>query len=371
MTETFDGGRSIAGAPGDFVMVRHLVLTGSQSAIGFQLARAAANTYGSAPHPIPPVLGRARHRWFEQNWPEHYDRCRGMAAALGVADDDVSLCVDNLGGLPLASGCSAVWHIPSTSGQPIIVRNFDIHTSVIDTAPEPDVEGPLPALARPYVVEMHPDAGLSSVAITGNNLSGCLEGINQAGLCVVELSDGQGDSGCNSPQAGLDESLTPRFLLDRCRTAAQAREALHEAKQYTRFSSCHFLVADADGDAFVWERQGDNVEHIIDADPPTFVVTNHLLAPNAAASDAAAGSVERRRSLVCQLDRNEFAGTDTHAALDEVRAETRATKAHGVPSAVTLWRTEYDMTTPSMTARFLLGLDQTSRYSQPVSIRLG
>ncbi|SNY48050.1 hypothetical protein SAMN05421748_108279 [Paractinoplanes atraurantiacus] len=139
-------------------------MRGTQAEIGFALAGAAIEVYGSTPRPVKPVLGRARRRWFEVNWPEHHERSRGMAAAFGVAYDDPSLCVDELNGLPLPGGCSAVWCPPR------VVRNFDIHASVIETAP-----------VRPHVVEMHPEQGLSSVAITGNNLSGCLEGINEAG----------------------------------------------------------------------------------------------------------------------------------------------------------------------------------------------
>ncbi|MBB2948743.1 hypothetical protein FB565_008529, partial [Actinoplanes lutulentus] len=173
---------AVAGVPGDFVVVSHLVVRGTQAEIGFALARAAADVYGSTPRPVAPVLGRARRRWFAANWPEHHQRTLGMAAAFGVSAESAgSLCVDDLNGLPLPGGCSAVWCPPDG-----IVRNFDIHESVIETTTPAHTRQRLPALARPHVVEMHPADGLSSVAITGNNLSGCVEGINEAGLAVVE-----------------------------------------------------------------------------------------------------------------------------------------------------------------------------------------
>ncbi|MFF5076423.1 carcinine hydrolase/isopenicillin-N N-acyltransferase family protein [Actinoplanes sp. NPDC000266] len=315
--------------------------------MGFALARAAAGVYGSAPRPVAAVVGRARRRWFEVNWPEHRERSRGMAAAFGVDDDDPALCVDELNGPPLPGGCSAVWCPPR------VVRNFDIHESVIETTP-PAHGQRLPALARPHVVEMHPDQGLASVAVTGNNLSGCLEGINEAGLCIVELADGQGETirPSGSPQAGLDESQLPRFLLDRCRTAEEAREALLGAKHYTRYSSCHFLVADARGDAFVWEREGDNIEHIVDS--PS-AVTNHLLCSLTADSE----SHGRLRRLARRLEH-----LDAHGALDTVRAEETTA------AAVTLWRSDYHMANASMTVRFLLGIEATQRYSPPLSVAL-
>ncbi|WP_416904444.1 C45 family autoproteolytic acyltransferase/hydolase [Micromonospora echinospora] len=365
--------RPIAGTPGDFAVVSHLVVSGSHAEIGSGLARAAIHAYGSAPRPIMPTLGRARQRWFEANWPEHHERCQGMAAAFGVTAGDPSLCVDELNGFPLPGGCSAVWSPPTPAVPAMVVRNFDIHASVIDTAPVRQAGQRLPALARPYVVEMRPDRGLSSVAITGNNLSGCLEGINEAGLCVVELADGQDDSisPTASPQAGLDESQLPRFLLDRCRTAAQAREALHEAKHYTRYSSCHFLIADAQGDAFVWEREGDNVEHIIDAEQAPLIITNHLLSRDAApAEEEVSGTRTRDGLLAQQLAHGDLNAARLHAALDSVRAEPTVASGSSTATAVTLWRTEYEPARSTMTVRFLLSAEGGRRYSMPLSIAL-
>lgn len=174
-------------------MVSHLSLSGSQVEIGSGLARAAIAAFGAAPCPIRPALERARRRWDQANWPEHHDRRRGMAAVFGVAEDDPSLCIDDLHGFPVTAGCSAVWCPPGAAAGAAVVRNFDIPTSVIDTWPHAERPGRA-ALSRPHVVQLHPASGMSSVSITGNNLSGCLEGINEAGLCVVELADGQSDA---------------------------------------------------------------------------------------------------------------------------------------------------------------------------------
>ena len=163
----------------------------------------------------------------------------------------------------------------------------------------------------------------------------------------------------------------PRFLLDRCRTAAQAREALHEAKHYTRYSSCHFLVADAQGDAFVWEREGDNVEHIIDAEAAPLIITNHLLSRDAATAKGETGGTHVRHQLLSQqLAHGDVNATRLHAALDSVRAETMDASGSSTPAAVTLWRTEYDLAKSMMTVRFLLGTEDGGRYSTPLSIGL-
>ncbi|WP_245923220.1 hypothetical protein [Paractinoplanes atraurantiacus] len=69
----------------------------------------------------------------------------------------------------------------------------------------------------------------------------------------------------------------------------------------------------------------------------------------------------RLRQLTHQLGSG-----DLHRALDSVRAEETAEDR----SAVTLWRSEYQTSTSSMTVRFLLGLEAGRRYSPPVSVAL-
>ena len=50
--------------------------------------------------------------------------------------------------------------------------------------------GELPATARPYLIEMHPDRGHASLALCAYDLlSGVLDGINSEGLTVSVLSD--------------------------------------------------------------------------------------------------------------------------------------------------------------------------------------
>jgi Acyl-coenzyme A:6-aminopenicillanic acid acyl-transferase len=362
--------RRLAGDPGDFVAVSHLTLSGSQAEIGSGLARAAIAMFGAVPRAIEPALERARRRWDEANWPEQHDRRRGMAAVFGVAEEDPSLCIDDLHGFPVTTGCSAVWCPPGTRTDAAVVRNFDIHTSVIHV-PEDDGNLGRAALSRPHVVQLHPARGMSSVSITGNNLNGCLEGINEAGLCVVELADGQSAAirPTGSPQAGLDESQLPRFLLDRCATVAQAREALYEAKHYTRYSSCHFLVADAHEQAFVWERDGDNAEHIVDAATAPLIVTNHLLAPGTAPHEQESGdSRGRHQALLHQLQPGPATIAAAHTALDTVRAENQAIRLGSRPELVTLWRTQYDPGNATMTIRFLLGTGPDQRYSDTVTL---
>ena len=142
----------------------------------------------------------------------------------------------------------------------------------------PDAEQP-PMLSRPYVIETYPDDGHAALAVAGLDLSGCFDGVNDAGLAVALFADDESDNlrPTLQVQAGLHELQLPRFLLDTCTTVDEAIEALYGAKQYDNFITCHYLVADSAGDAFVWERDTHNREHVIRAIDTPMCVTNYLL----------------------------------------------------------------------------------------------
>ena len=99
-------------------------------------------------------------------------------------------------------------------------------------------------------------------------------------LTVVLLADDE-TSGLRptggAQQAGVDELQLGRLVLDRCATVDEAKAVLYETKQYDRMVPCHYLIADANGDAFVWERDTHNIEHVVDAGTGVFCVTNYLL----------------------------------------------------------------------------------------------
>src|SRR5262245_12256116 len=76
--------RVIAGSPNDSLEVRHLVLQGSNEAIGRTLAQLAMERYRVRPQPSQdPLRTRAQRRYFEKNYPILYDRMKGVASAFG------------------------------------------------------------------------------------------------------------------------------------------------------------------------------------------------------------------------------------------------------------------------------------------------
>ncbi len=78
--------------------VSHLVLRGTNRQIGEELALLARDRHGVVPAPGgDPLVTRARRRWYQREWPAHYERMRGVADVFGVDVHDDSL---ELGLLP-------------------------------------------------------------------------------------------------------------------------------------------------------------------------------------------------------------------------------------------------------------------------------
>ncbi|SEL04023.1 C45 family autoproteolytic acyltransferase/hydolase [Nonomuraea pusilla] len=353
----------VAGGRDDFQLVHHLTVTGGQVEIGAALAE-EARRLGWAPAPADPAVNRARRTWFERHWPQHHARMDGAAEVLGLDPDQDDVALDGLGFVPEGSGCSALWVPPGSAsdGHGRIGRNYDFFplttSEVMGGAPRPRE---LPMASRPYVITTVPaDGGLASVVVTMNELDGCMDGVNAAGLAVVLLLadiERAAPPEHVAPQVGVNPVQLPRFLLDTCENVAQARQALLGAKQYDHGTPLHYLVADAHGGAFVWERGRDGSEHAVEAgDGGPLCVTNHLLHrhpdPAGLPEDGPAtfGTYGRLRTL-------HERGRGGVLSPDALRESLRAV-AQGEDPAVpfrTLWTSVLDTAGRTLAIRFHLG----------------
>lgn len=350
------------GEPGDFCTARHITVHGDQASIGARLAELAGRHHGAGPLPAAdPVVTRARRAWNGRHYPQLAARAAGIARHFGVdpGDDRFETAVLPFG-FPSA-GCSAAWVPPSrtASGAPLVSRNFDFTTQTFSELAGGVAAPGEPALGgQPYVIQAYPDSGHATLIVCLFDLaSGAVDGINDAGLVAALLADDEsaGAEPTGGTQAGLAEHEVCRYLLETCETAADAAEALREAKQYYSFVPCHYLVADRAGRAFVWEYSAaHNREHIIWADGPQ-VVTNHLLYrhPTVASLPAEPGNgwtYDRARYLAAALDRP--------GPLDPGRLKARHAGIQisqpGIPVR-TLWHDIYDPATLSMQISFHLG----------------
>jgi Acyl-coenzyme A:6-aminopenicillanic acid acyl-transferase len=385
----------VAGGPDDFMVVRHLLMRGSNRDIGRALGEAARQSGAPLPRVTDATRHRARRRWFERNWPQHCARMEGIAAAYGrkLDDDEFDFSCLHPELLPDADAvhCSAMW-VPrkagGADGHARVSRNLDFSTGTVTElvggSRQPGEEA---AGSRPYLIETYPDDGPASFVVAFGDFTGCVEGLNEHGLTVALLADDETMSDTTvtlqtlTPQVGLDELHVLRYLLDTCSTAEAAREALYEAKQYYEYAVVHFLVADRDH-AFVWERNMAGAEFAVDADADGLCVTNHPLHCRARPSDipddidgnsAANSSYARARSLYSSVDRAPLSTRVMWDALEAVRADGGIESLDAIqPPVRTLWHSHYDIDEREVTLEFYLGdnADGSPRRSSRRCFRL-
>ena len=277
--------RVIAGGPSDSLEVRHLVLRGTNEQIGRALAELGKERYGVRLDAAKdPLQVRAMRTFLERNDPILLDRMRGVAAAFGKSIDDDAWDFTNLGFTDLRAGCS-IAHLPPSStvnGKSVVSRDYDFTTGALSFGFLPP--GMLHPTARPYLLELHPDRGYASLAMVAYDLlSGVLDGINSEGLTVTlamddEIFSHSPTEPTRGPAVGLGELQTLRLLLDTCATVDDAKQTLRATKQYYQYVPVHYLIADRNGNAFVWEySESHNKEYIVENPGQPLVMTNFTL----------------------------------------------------------------------------------------------
>jgi hypothetical protein len=279
-----DGG-VVAGSPADFLEVRHLVLTGTNEAIGRALAEIARDRHHVHLARSQDLLRtRAQRHYIEKNNPILYERMSGVAAAFGKRLDDDAWNFSGLNYAHLGGGCSVIHFPPGimADGYSLVSRDYDFSTGTIQgTRSRPGEEA---STARPYVIEMHPTRGYASLAICAYDLlSGVVDGINSEGLTVALLADDELTQKFRMEPAGnggvgLGALQMLRMLLDTCAKVEEAKEALLMTKQYYEFIPVHYIVADRRGHSFVWEySQAHNREYVIENPGQPLITTNFSL----------------------------------------------------------------------------------------------
>ncbi len=270
--------RTFFGGTDHFMTVRHLTVRGTNFEIGRQLGELAIERHGksSTSYLADPLYANARRVYFQRHYPIHWERVRGVAAALGLdtEDDryDLTGLQYNLDVPPPTPGCSVVYYPPSTTatGRGYLSRNYDFSTgSMADLmgAPlPPEFKCQMnPIMREPYIMEWYPeDGGYASLAIHAFDLlSGTLDGLNSAGLVVSIMADEEAmaelgprlEPHVGSPRVtGLHELQVMRWLLDTCATTDEAKVALLTIKQYYMFIPCHYIIADRAGNSFIYEN---------------------------------------------------------------------------------------------------------------------
>jgi predicted choloylglycine hydrolase len=358
--------RIVAGSPDHFMMVRHVVLRGSNYAIGKKIGEIVSENTDSGLVPSGDNRrNRLQRRYMAENYPILYERMRGLADAFGVSVDDDAY---DLSGLPqlhlFGPGCSAVYYPGdfTENGHGILSRNFDFTSgTIMGTRPQGNQ---MPALARPYVFEIYPDQGYASISICAFELlGGVLDGINSEGLTVAIFADDETamEFGLHPSQGvGLHELQSMRYLLDNCGNVEEAKDAMLYQKHYYSFVPCHYLVADGEGNSFVFEFSAlGNGTSIVEGAGPQ-CITNHPLSKYGSVDelpkDSQLSTYQRYRTLsraiatTGRFSLEEIISINSSVAVPPT-ALGNETRAPGR----TLWHSIYDIDQRSLQVKFYLG----------------
>jgi hypothetical protein len=237
--------------------------------------------------------------------------------------------------------------------------------------------------------EVYPDEGYPSLYLASLDLLSCYDGINSEGLTVATMADDESAARypappITAPGVGLHPLQMPRFLLDNCATVQEAQEALFMTKHYAFMIPAHYMIADHDGNSFVWEWSHlQHSEHVIDGGGETQVVTNHPLhEPDPADLSVESDPGWTRTRLARLTDALSNAGDDltprdlrnTHAGVRFTRAFAREITGNPEADTVgrTIWHSIYDIDARRIDVSFFLGdnPDGTDRRSPYESFEL-
>lgn len=276
------------GAAGDYTTVRHLVLRGSHMDMGRHLAELTKERHHGFLLPaVDPLLTRLNREYIQEKWPSHHQRMQGAAGSW-----DADLTADeyvfaSLYGLP---ACSVVYYPGNTTanGHATMSRNYDFPIFP---------EGHPGSCRSPYLIETHPEEGYPCLYMSSMDLLGtCLDGVNSEGLAMSMLMDvetgisvldpefptnacyGFSDLMDIYPSVGVMSTQLTLYILETCRDADEAREALLTTLHYGLGGPAHYIIGDRNGNGFVFEglMQG-NKPVIHDCGGAPLPVTNHPL----------------------------------------------------------------------------------------------
>ena len=355
----------IAGGPDKFAEVRHVVLEGTNFEIGKKFGEIAKRDGVSVARSENRILSRAKREYMAKNYPVHYERMKGVAAAYGLNIQDDAYDFSQLNQRQLAPpGCSVVYYPAASTeiGHNILSRNYDFSTGDI-TGRRPQGDR-LAMMARPYLVEIHPDKGYSSLALCAfEYLGGVLDGINSEGLAVAILAEEEsGAKVGHEPgnEVGVHELMGMRYLLDNCKNVDEAKEALLSLKHHYTFIPCHYIVGDRSGKSFIYEfSPARNRSQITDGAGPQ-CVTNHLVFMHPKIEEFPATGLNWSMTRYKMLEESIRAAKKF--TLEEIAAINQSV---AIPPNVppnpqaapgrTLWYAQYDLDKLTLSVKFYVG----------------
>ena len=356
----------IAGGPDTFAEVRHVVLKGSNYEIGKKIGELAKREGAQVKPSGDKILNRAKREYMAHDYPIHYQRMRGLASSYGlnISNDSYDFTALFQPQVPFP-GCSVVFFPAehTENGHDILSKNYDFPTGDIRTGRRLE-KGKLAVMSRPYLFEIHPDQGYSSLSLCAfDYLGGVLDGINAKGLVVSILSVGESAERAGyepGREVGMHELMSMRYLLDTCQNVEEAKTALLSLKHYYCLVPCHYIVADKTGKSFIFEfSHGRNRSYIIDGKGPQ-CITNHLVFQHAQTAekqkDNPSSSLRRYNTLEESIRAKKTFTLEEIAAINaKVAVPPEAPSNPEMALNRTLWYAQYDLDNVALTVKFYLG----------------
>ena len=355
---------------GKFMEVHHIIIEGSNYAIGRKIAE-IAKKMNIEPKPSgDKVFNRIQRKYIKNNYPEFYERMKGVADAYGIDINNDDYDLSHLWIIPIESfACSVVFYPNSftENHHDILSRNFDFIR-------EPSI------ISKVYIFELYPDEGYASLSVCSFDLlGGVLDGVNSEGLAVAVLGEEETIAKYgNHPSVkgvGMYELLILRYLLEKCRNVEEAKEALLYLKHYYTFAPCHFIVADRNGKSFIFEFSSfRNSTYIVNGNGPQ-CVTNHPVYKYSSMNEfpeelkSKLNSYDRYQKLMNQLKgRGNFSIDEIIMINDSVANSALPLEKPGVPPNRTLWHSLYDLQELNLRIKFYL--DEKKDPSAPYGKKL-
>lgn len=366
--------RFIATVSGEFLEVNHIKIKGSNYAIGKKIAEITKRLLIRPKQSDDIIINRIQRKYIKNNYPEFYERMRGVADVYGIDINDDNYDFSHLWIIPIESfvksmGCSVVFYPKSftENSHDILSRNFDFIR-------EPSI------MSKIYIMELYPDKGYASLSICSFDLlGGTLEGVNSEGLVVAVLAEEETMAKYGNHPAlkgvGTYELLALRYLLDKCGNVEEAKEALLYLKHFYTFMPCHFIIADRQGKSFIFEFSSfRNSTYIVKGHGIQWV-TNHPLHNQTSISDLPeeirAGLIntyKRYKRLEDQIKGKEGFSLDEIIKINNSVANSNLPLENFGPLNRTLWHSLYDLQELSLKVKFYL--DEKEDNSVPSGKRI-
>ncbi|MBN1432855.1 MAG: linear amide C-N hydrolase [Methanomicrobiaceae archaeon] len=291
---------------GTYMKVIHVVVRGgTEEEIGYELGKVGIEEFNSILLPFDdPVYGEEKEQCIKDYDEDLYERVQGVKQAYQLSEDNYSYDASfplYIAGIPL---CSAIYFPPVSTedGHAIAGRNVDWYyntdhdvftditdlslftnnTDINDEKFDEILADRMGTLV--HVVEIYPDEGHATLVIgTMDLLTGIVDGLNEKGLYISSLQDGDTYTDPFSDLAGFT-STRMNFMqvlgsiLEHCANVDEAKQWLAKSRISMPFMGVHFLICDDSGAATIAEYDNKSRELIfIDYKDTAFPLTNYAI----------------------------------------------------------------------------------------------